>query len=435
MNGNTFADKLYALRSAKGCSQGELACAIGALENTVIAWEAGASIPQLEVLSRLAEFFGVERDELLVTSNAKKTVTKIVLTGGPCAGKTTAMGRIKEELAAIGYHVVIVPETATELISGGITPWGLETNFDYQLYQTKLQIEKERIFTEAANLVLGKDKILVVCDRGTMDNKAYMSDSDFDKLLDTLEFNLTEFRDRYDAIFHLVSAAKGAEAFYTTDGNCARVETLEEAARLDDKMIFAWMGHPHLRVIDNSSDFKTKMDRLIAEIMAFLGEPEPYEIERKFLIEYPDTRALLKNPKCHKVEITQTYLLSDADEEIRVRRRGEDGHYVYFKTVKRTVSGAKREEIESKITADEYKELLCKADPERQPIEKDRYCLMHDNQYFEIDVYPFWSDRAIMEIELSGENDKISIPDYIRVIKEVTDDKSYKNSSLAKMKY
>ena len=57
---------------------------------------------------------------------------------------------------------------------------------------------------------------------------------------------------------------------------------------------------------------------------------------------------------------------------------------------------------------------------------------MYENQYFEIDVYPFWNDKAIMEIELRSENQEFSIPKSINVIKEVTDDDEYKNSSLAK---
>ena len=88
------------------------------------------------------------------------------------------------------------------------------------------------------------------------------------------------------------SAAKGAEAFYTIANNQARTETPEQARELDDKLIAAWTGHPYLRVIDNSSTFEDKMKRLLSEISAFLGEPEPIEIERKFLIRMPDLEQL-----------------------------------------------------------------------------------------------------------------------------------------------
>ena len=186
-------------------------------------------------------------------------------------------------------------------------------------------------------------------------------------------------------------------------------------------------------MIDNSSNFEDKMKRLIAEITSFLGEPEPYEIERKFLIEYPDMKWLGSIPNCRRVEIIQTYLKADDDEEIRVRQRGADGHYIYYQTTKRRISSIKRVEIERRLSESEYIRLLMNADTTMRQIRKDRYCLTYDNQYFEIDVYPFWNDKAILEIELSDENAEIRFPKEIAVIKEVTDDESYKNAALAKI--
>ena len=230
-----------------------------------------------------------------------------------------------------------------------------------------------------------------------------------------------------------MTAAKGAEEFYTTANNAARTETVEEAAALDDRLISAWTGHPHLRVIDNTVTFEDKMKRLVAEIASFLGEPEPYEIERKFLIEYPDLSWLESHSTCRRIEIIQTYLNSAAGEEVRVRQRGADGNYVYFQTVKRKVSDVKRVEIERRLSQAEYLKLLMEADTTKRQIRKTRYCLTYANQYFEIDVYPFWNDKAIVEIELSDENTAIVFPKQLKVIKEVTDDEAYKNASLAKM--
>ncbi|MBQ8233290.1 MAG: AAA family ATPase [Lachnospiraceae bacterium] len=360
-------------------------------------------------------------------------ISKIVITGGPCAGKSTAMSWVQNAFTQLGYTVLFVPETATELIGGGVTPWTCGTNIDYQKCQMKLQVQKEEIFEQAARTMNGA-KILIVCDRGALDNKAYMDAAEFDSVLDSIGSNEVELRDSYDAVFHLVTAAKGAEAFYTTANNTARTETVEEAAALDDKLIAAWTGHPHFRVIDNTSDFEDKMKRLIAEISSFLGEPEPFEIERKFLIEYPDIDWLEKMPNCQRIEIIQTYLKSQDDDEIRVRQRGMDGHYIYFQTIKRKVSDIKRVEIERRLSKDDYLRLLMDADTTRRQIRKTRYCLTYVNQYFEIDVYPFWNDKAIAEIELSDEKAEIIFPEQIKVIKEVTDDEQYKNASLAQIK-
>ncbi len=359
-------------------------------------------------------------------------ISKIVITGGPCAGKTTAMSWIQNAFTQMGYAVLFVPETATELISGGVAPWTCASAADFQRCQMRLQLEKERVFEQAAE-TMKADNVLIVCDRGTLDSKAYMDAAEFAALLESMQTNEIELRDRYDAVFHLTTAAKGAEEFYTTSNNAARTESAAQAVALDDKLISAWTGHPHLRVIDNATDFEGKMKRLIAEISGFLGEPEPFEIERKFLIEYPDTKWLGSIPNCRRIEIIQTYLKTDNGDEVRVRQRGSDGHYIYVETTKRKVSGVKRVEIERRLSQAEYLRLLMNADTAKRQIRKDRYCLMYENQYFEIDVYPFWNDKAIVELELNDENTPIRFPEQIRVIKEVTNDDSYKNASLAKI--
>lgn len=360
-------------------------------------------------------------------------ISKIVLTGGPCAGKSTAMCRIQEEFAKYGYAVLFVAETATELINGGISATTCKTSADFQKCLLQLQLEKEKIYERAAG-AMHAEKVLIVCDRGALDNKAYMTEAEFADALRGIGSNEVELRDNYDAVFHLVTAAKGALEYYNTTNNAARTETPEDAAEKDDRLIAAWTGHPHLRVIDNSTDFDGKMQRLIAEIASFLGVPKPLEIERKFLIEYPDIAWLESLPSCQRVEIIQTYLNSDAGTEVRVRQRGADGHYVYFRTEKQKISDIKRVEIEERLSQAEYLKLLMEADTTKRQIRKTRYCLMYDNQYFEIDVYPFWNDKAIAEIELSDENARVVFPNEITVIKEVTDDEAYKNASLARIR-
>ena len=376
-----------------------------------------------------------EKPELepLKSSEGSKTVkiNKIVITGGPCAGKTTGMNWIQNAFTNRGFTVLFVPETATELITGGVAPWTCSTNQEYQKCQMQLQCEKEKVFEYAAQN-MNAEKVLIVCDRGALDNKAYMTDEEFVVAARHVGSNEVTLRDSYDAVFHLVTAAKGAEQFYTTGNNTARTETPEQAAELDDKLISAWTGHPHLRVIDNSTDFEGKMMRLISEISQFLGEPMPLEIERKYLIEYPDLKALEAMPNCKKVQIIQTYLKSPEGEEIRIRQRGANGHFVCYQTHKRKITNLKRIEVERRLSQDEYLQLLIEADPNKKPIRKDRYCLTYCGQYFEIDIYPFWNDKAILEIELSTPDEEIRFPEFLKIIREVTDDDRYSNSQLAK---
>ncbi len=357
------------------------------------------------------------------------TIHKIVITGGPCAGKTTAMSWIQNAFTSMGFTVLFVPETATELIGGGVAPWTCGTNRDYQLCQVDLQIKKEQLFEQAAR-TMPVEKILIVCDRGVLDNKAYMTAEDFAFVMHKLHVSEIELRDGYDAVFHLVTAAKGAEEFYTTSNNSARIETPERACELDDQLLASWTGHPRLRVIDNATMFETKMRRLISEITAALGLPGLKDRQRKFLIEYPDVSRLESLPSCRKVEIIQTYLKSAPDEERRVNQRGLAGHYIYYETIRRDVNGESIE-IEKRLTMEEYLTLLMEADTTLRQIRKTRYCMTWRNQYFEVDVFPFWQDRAIAEIELADETDKVVFPEELKIIREVTDDREYKNSALA----
>jgi len=89
-------------------------------------------------------------------------------------------------------------------------------------------------------------------------------------------------------------------------------------------------------------------------------------------------------------------------------------------------------EIEQEITHGEYQQLLEQADPTRRTIVKTRYCLPYEGRMLEIDVFPFWDDRAYLEIELEDEEEDFTLPDWLHIIREVTKDKRYTNASLAR---
>lgn len=432
MKNYEFANRIYKLRTSQGLSQKELSKVLNISNKAISKWETAEAMPSIDMLEKLSEIFNISIDELVKRKNTNnKQIYKIVITGGPCSGKSTAMSWLQTEFTKKGYMVLFVPETPSELILGGISPWTIDTRYNFQSYIIKLQLEKEKIYEEAAKHISGYDKILIICDRGVLDCKAYMSELEFETILKTLNKNEVTLRDSYDAVFHLVTAAKGAREYYTCENNKARLETADQAIEKDAKTLNSWTGHPHLRVIDNSTDFENKLRRLMAEISNYLGESMPYEIERKFLIEYPNLDALEKLPNCSKVEIIQTYLKTNEGNEIRIRQRGTNGYFTYTKTIKKRISDIKRYESEVRISKDEYLRLLLEADTSKHQVRKTRYCLMYKNQYFEIDIYPFWKDKAIMELELREENQKIEFPKNINIIKEVTGDQSYLNVNLA----
>ena len=360
-----------------------------------------------------------------------KDIRQIVITGGPCGGKSTAVGWIQTNLAKDGWRVLVVPETATEFITGGVAPWTCGSNLDYQKCQMTLQLEKERLFRKAA-LSMPDEKILIVCDRGALDNKVYMNDDEFAAVLAEVGQNEVELLDRYDAVYHLVTAAKGAVEFYTTANNGARIETPEQAASMDDKFIDAWTGHPHLRIIDNRGNFAEKMQHLIREITAFCGCPSMVDNRRKYLIKYPDIDRLMSMRGVRKLEITKTYLRSPDDESIWLRKSGSGGHYTYMEITRRYPLSAERIEIERRLTAEEYLRLTLEADPSYKDVTKTRYCFAYNNNYFQIDLYPFWNNRAIAIVEqLKDAGLQIMFPEGIDVVRDVTDDPEYKNKKIA----
>ena len=155
----------------------------------------------------------------------------------------------------------------------------------------------------------------------------------------------------------------------------------------------------------------------------------PYEIERKFLIRRPDLLNL--GSLCKVKEISQTYLTA-TEGSARVRRTQENGTVTFTETVKRSLSPMRRMEIERPITEEEYNRRLAARDPRRQTIHKTRYCLNYNGHLFEIDIYPFWSKQAVMEVELKSEAETFDLPPMIKVLREVTEDPRYSNHSLAR---
>lgn len=155
------------------------------------------------------------------------------------------------------------------------------------------------------------------------------------------------------------------------------------------------------------------------------------ETERKFLIAYPDINLLLSQKGIETKEIVQTYLLSENGVTDRVRKVISNGTEFYVRTRKKRISDVSCFEEEKRITFEEYEKLLEKADKSLSAIIKTRHVFPFQDHIIEIDIYPFWNDRAILEVELTNETEAFGIPGFLSVIKEVTDDKRYKNARLA----
>ena len=363
----------------------------------------------------------------------KSDIKKIVLTGGPCAGKTTALVKVIEHFSSLGYKVFTIPEVPTLFSQAGMNYLTDNKALFYQGEKATLEVQMalEDKFMRMAQEC--EEPTLVVCDRGVMDISAYMTAEMWEQITGELGVTTSELRDsRYDAVLHLVSAADGAEEFYTTATNAQRYEKMDEeglrqARLLDKKVIGAWTGHSHLRVINNHEDFEKKLNRVLKEISFVLGLPQPIEEERKYIVEVVGDL-----PECIVSEITQTYLVAEPGCEVRLRRRGWAGKYVNVLTTKKPLSETECLQTERQISNNLYASLLQQADPYRNAIKKTRNSFIWKGQYFELDLFSKPIDGLkILETKGVASDESVKFPPFIRVVEDITGNKKYYNYNIA----
>ena len=222
-----------------------------------------------------------------------KDILKIVITGGPCAGKTTALEKIAEFLRGEGYSVIFCHETATELITDGVRPFGNDNDrlplFDFQRLILDCQLADEDIRIDAAKHA-PNNKVAILFDRGILDNRAYITYEQFQELIDKKGMTEEEILERYDLVIHLVSTAVDKEWIY--EGTATRQEDIEEAKALDERTMRTWARHKRHPVIYNNCSFNGKIALVVDEIKKYLGIKRDLTTTR-YIIE----RYLQKEPQ------------------------------------------------------------------------------------------------------------------------------------------
>lgn len=175
---------------------------------------------------------------------------RIVLTGGPGAGKTAVLELVRQEFC---QHMKVLPEAASILFGGGF-PRGEDTGEQRAAQRAiyYVQRELERCADEADR------PAIVLCDRGTVDGAAYWPGPH--ELWAEVGTSLDEELARYGAVLHLrtPSVASGYN-----HNNPVRVESAAEAARIDERILRAWERHPRRYVVESATDFLEKAQRAI----------------------------------------------------------------------------------------------------------------------------------------------------------------------------
>ena len=196
----------------------------------------------------------------------------IVLTGGPCAGKTTTIAKVKEDLENLGYHVLLLNECATELINGGIRPFGDNgiSVFNFQNEVMNLQLFKEKRYFDIVDKLPEDTKCIMLLDRGVLDSQAYLGQELFDKLLEKNGLDGNTLGNQYDMVIHMVTVATEIQTKYNTSTNSARFEDATEAIDLDKRTIEAWKNHKNVKLIEATDVIDDKINNVINLIHDYL---------------------------------------------------------------------------------------------------------------------------------------------------------------------
>jgi predicted ATPase len=354
--------------------------------------------------------------------NKRHPMYQIALTGGPCAGKSTSMSRIKEMFEARGFAVYILPEGATLTIHAGCDPGSMPRQefVQWQASLMRFQMQMENEFREIAAR-RGK-KALIVTDRGTVDSKAYLNDDEWTQILRENNWDLATIRDqRYHAVIHLTTAAVGAAPFYTNANNEARRESSEEAAGLDTKTYEAWVGHENLTIIDNSTGFEDKILRTLQIISATVGEPQ-FGAVTKILVKLSSEINVLSVEH----SIVQNMLRSGARLSMKANVNGEGTQTYVYRTKQEVDDQGRVFYEEDMLSARQYIKLLTQADTKQHVIRKVRRTFVWNNQHFTLDEFlepPEASGTLVLQLQknnTAGDKETYELPPFLEKIRDVT---------------
>lgn len=245
----------------------------------------------------------------------KQNIYRLCLTGGPCAGKSTALARIATQFSP-EFVVYTLPEIATVSVESGVSFVPSEFTPESRKIVTtalcQMQMDTEKFLNHLAQFE-NRD-VIVISDRGVCDNFAYCSAEIKQKILleNNWDMNFLSHQ-RYDMILHLVTAAIGAGEFYSLENNVARIETKEQAASLDIKTQFECMSHPNFVIIDNGpGGFEKKIDRVLDAVAHLIKSKSSCKHTKRCWLsaEYP-RQQLVDLFKCDYMQEIRTRLFSN----------------------------------------------------------------------------------------------------------------------------
>jgi predicted ATPase len=186
---------------------------------------------------------------------------RIVLTGGPGGGKTTAADFVRRELEGA---VEVVPEAATMLFRGGFPRNGhprVLRHVQRAIYEVQWQLE------QVAELCHPEATLL--CDRGGLDGAAYWPDGETG-FFEELRTSMAQEIARYDAVIFFETAAKGGHNI--SSNNLARIENAAEAVEIDTRLRTLWQAHPNFHLVEQNKSFLHKVMSAVEVVLEIVRD-------------------------------------------------------------------------------------------------------------------------------------------------------------------
>jgi nicotinamide riboside kinase len=332
-------------------------------------------------------------------------VYKIAITGGPCSGKSSSMKTLQEKFQS-EFKIFTLPECATTIVNAGVTiipsEFTEETHTRFTKGICQLQIDLEKFFEEEAQ---GQQKdVIILTDRGVVDNFAYCTPKVKKNVYDQTGWdeNFTCIK-RYDLVIHLVTAAKGAEKYYTLENNEARTETPEIAKWLDKKTHEEWMIHPNFVVIDNSlPGFQNKLNRVMNAVSSLVHKkPISNKMFKMFLNWEAENVKLPENFRVEKILENVNYLMSNKNDKLlSIKKRKVDGPApaVYFH-IERFINSKEEDhrELSHKISLKSYFDFMKNKDSSRTQINREILSFSMDCEktvnVYTLEIYRFNDEK------------------------------------------
>ena len=313
---------------------------------------------------------------------------------------------------------------------------------------------------------LHQQPAVIISDRGAMDGKAYLDEDMWTELLKRNNWTTRSLREgRYDGVCHLITCAVGAPEFYNNANNRTRSETPEQAAKIDETLQHAWLGHPHVALFDNSVSFTGKLQRVTEWVCSLVGLPVPDEKVKRFLVT--NEPRIPSHVKHTDFNLTKLYLRPEPGPlephsertfrriESRCSTRPGSRPVFRYKEIRHGsgVTGSKAagsSGTESgttgvsdfhrvmnirRITGVEYATLAKLAQPDHRKIKQLVQNFVYKDLYFSLveTLEPADLGLRYLSVTTTKQHHEIEFPDWVEVGKDVTDNHHYTSHYLAKM--